>query len=136
MYYTCSTNIHIHIYIHIFVYIYMNLYIYIYIYIYVCIYMNMYIIYTYIYIYIYIHIYIYIYMCVCTSSTIRSITVCNRRAPIFSTVLLVSKATLAISLIAWSVNDRFTDSLLSISVCCLMRLVTGSVNILHMMMFT
>ena len=64
------------------------------------------------------------------SSRIFSIIVCNLLAPIFSTVAFTSDAILAIVSIPSSENSRSTFSVLSNATYCLIKLKSGSFNIL------
>ena len=63
------------------------------------------------------------------SSKTRSITVCNRRAPIFSTDEFKCTATSANSSIASSVNSSVTSSVFINATYCLIKLASVSVKI-------
>jgi hypothetical protein len=58
----------------------------------------------------------------------RSITVCRRRAPMFSTLALTSTATSAIASMASSVKSSVTPSVAISATYCLIRLASGSVR--------
>src|ERR1700683_1323773 len=63
------------------------------------------------------------------SSSTRSITVCNRRAPIFSTLELTATATSATASIESSENSNVTPSVASSATYCLISEASGSVRI-------
>mmetsp|Transcript_25841 Transcript_25841/g.97323 ORF Transcript_25841/g.97323 Transcript_25841/m.97323 type:complete len:276 (+) Transcript_25841:96-923(+) len=63
------------------------------------------------------------------SSITRSITVYSRRAPMFSTLLLISAARFAISRIASSSISRVTPSAFISAFCCSSKFARGSVRI-------
>src|SRR5471032_524472 len=63
-----------------------------------------------------------------TSSSSFSITVCRRRAPMFSTVSLISADSRASSSIASSLKSRSTFSVASSALYCFTRLASGSVR--------
>mmetsp|Transcript_11879 Transcript_11879/g.34785 ORF Transcript_11879/g.34785 Transcript_11879/m.34785 type:complete len:223 (+) Transcript_11879:194-862(+) len=66
------------------------------------------------------------------SSISRSMMVCSRRAPMFSTSRLICVASLAIRHLASSVNSSCTPSVNMRAHCCLMRLGSGSVRMVYM----
>ena len=64
------------------------------------------------------------------SSNIFSMIVCNRLAPIFSTVVFTSEAILAIASIPSSENSKSTFSVFNNATYCLIKLKSGSLKIL------
>ena len=64
------------------------------------------------------------------SSNIFSIIVCNLLAPIFSTVVFTSEAIFAMASIPSSENSKSTFSVFNNATYCLIKLKSGSLNIL------